>query len=263
MISSQEMFFRHRSKICRLQIFEPTKFMIIIPAIDMKDHQVVRLKQGRMADVTVYSDSVVDMAGKWVSEGAGRLHLVDLNGAFAGEPVHFSDIKNIRKKFPKIKIEVGGGIRDEDTMQRYFDVGVDFCILGTIAVQNQDVVVKACEKFPGKIILGVDAKDGFVATQGWDKVSKISAVDLVQSFEDGEIESVIYTDISKDGMLAGMNFSKIKEIQRCAFPVIASGGLSTLEDIKKLREMQVFGVIAGKAIYENRFSVKEAIEASC
>jgi phosphoribosylformimino-5-aminoimidazole carboxamide ribotide isomerase len=233
--------------------------MIVIPTIDMKDRQVVRLKQGRMVDATIYSDSVVDVARKWLSERAERLHLVDLNGAFSGKPVHFSDIKNIRKEFPKIKIEVGGGIRDEDTLQKYFDVGVDFCILGTVAVQNQDAVIKACEKFPGKIILGVDARDGSVATQGWDKVSKVSAIDLVKNFKGCDIESVIYTDISKDGMLAGMNFPKIKEMQSSGFPLIASGGLSSLADIQKLCAMNVFGVIAGKALYEGRISLKDAI----
>lgn len=229
----------------------------------MKDHSVVRLQQGRMDKARVYSDCVVQVAQKWIDEGAERLHLVDLNGAFLGKSMHFADISRIRKKFPKIKIEVGGGIRDEQTLQKYFAVGVDFCILGTVAVHKKDVVIKACEKFPGRIILAVDAKDEFVATQGWDDVSKVSAFDLVKSFKGLKIESVIYTDVAKDGMLQGMNFQKIKEMQCCGFPLIASGGLSTVDDIKKLRKMGVFGVIAGKALYEGKLLLTEALKISC
>lgn len=235
--------------------------MLIIPAIDMKDHKVVRLKQGRMRDVTVYRGSIVEQARLFAETGVARLHLVDLNGAFEGQPVHFDEVTTIAKNFPQVQIEVGGGIRDLTTMQKYFSAGVNFCILGTLAVKNPDFVKEAARQFPGLIILGIDAKDGLVATNGWDKTSRETAIDLVKKFSGCAVESVIYTDIAKDGMLTGMNFLAIQEMQeKCGFPVIASGGLASLEDIQKLKEMGVHGVIAGKAVYEGRFTVGEALQ---
>lgn len=237
--------------------------MEIIPAIDMKDHQAVRLKQGRMQDATVYSDSIIAMAEKWISQGATRLHLVDLNGAFAGAPVHFADVAAIAKKFPDIKIEIGGGIRNLDTTARYFDHGVSYCILGTVAIKNPALVEEAAQKFPGKIILGIDAKNGMVATEGWDEASTHSALAVARRFGGLAIESVIYTDIAKDGMLAGMNLEQITAMKECGFPLIASGGLTSLEDITALKNIGgLHGVIAGKAIYEGRFDVAEAINAA-
>ena len=233
--------------------------MKVIPAIDMKDHQAVRLKQGDMKQVTVYNDDVFLQAKNFIEEGASRIHLVDLNGAFEGKPVHFDEIQKISKQHSNIKIEVGGGIRSLKTMQQYFESGVNFCILGTAAVKNPDLVFEACEKFPGKIILGIDAKNGMVATHGWDQTSSLKAIDLLQKFKGLPIESVIYTDISKDGMLQGMNFKEIKMMNALDFKIIASGGLTSLDDIKKLIDLNVFGVIAGKAIYENQFSLKEAL----
>lgn len=234
--------------------------MMIIPAIDMKDHQAVRLKQGRMVDATVYSDSIVAMAEKWIGQGARRLHLVDLNGAFAGKPVHFTDVAEVAKKFPEVKIEIGGGIRELATLQKYFDHGVSYCILGTAAIKQPELVTQAAQAFPGKIILGVDANNGKVATEGWDEASTHRALDVAQRFQGLAIESVIYTDIAKDGMLEGMNLEQIREMKKCGFPLIASGGLTSLDDIRQLQEMgDLHGVIAGKAIYEGKFSVAEAI----
>lgn len=232
--------------------------MLVIPAIDMKDHQAVRLKQGDMDQVTVYNECVLSQAETFIAKGAKRIHLVDLNGAFEGKPVHFEEIKKISKAYPEIQIEVGGGIRSLETMEEYFQAGVDFCILGTVAVKNPELTKEACQKYPGKIILGVDAKNGKVATEGWDETSSVLATDLLKKFSDCDIESVIYTDISKDGMLQGMNFDEINKVQESGFKIIASGGLTSLDDIKKLKELNAFGVIAGKAIYENRFTLEEA-----
>lgn len=235
--------------------------MLVIPAIDLKDHQVVRLKQGRMNAATVYSSSLLPFAQKWIEQGAMRLHCVDLNGAFEGTPVHFDDVARVAKKFPDVQIEVGGGIRTIETIKNYFSSGVSYVILGTAAVKNPKLVAEACELFPGKIILGVDARDGLVAVDGWDQVSRETALDLVKRFSGLAIESVIYTDIAKDGMLAGMNLEKIAAMKACGFPVIASGGLTSLKDIEALCDIGgLHGVIAGKAVYENLFSVKEAIE---
>jgi len=234
--------------------------MQIIPAIDLKNHQVVRLKQGRMNNVTVYSDDILSVAEKWIQQGAKRLHLVDLNGAFEGRPIHFDDISNITKASPNIQIEVGGGIRNLEAIKRYFDSGVHFCILGTVAIKDPDLVYKAAQKYPGQIILGIDAKDGLMAIDGWEDVSSLTALDVAKRFRQCQFESIIYTDISKDGMLSGMNFNKIEEMKLCGFPIIASGGLTSLEDIKRLISIgDLHGVIAGKAIYEGRFHLKDAI----
>lgn len=234
--------------------------MQIIPAIDLKDHNVVRLKQGRMGKATVYSKSILEIAEKWISQGATRLHVVDLNGAFEGQPVHFDDVARLAKKFPQIQIEIGGGIRDRETIQKYFDSGVHYCILGTTAVKNPQLVIDACKDFPHQIILGLDAKGGFVATDGWDEGSELSSLDVARRFEGCNLESIIYTDISKDGMLSGMNFEMIEEMKACGFPIIASGGVSSLEDIERLVQIGgLYGVIVGKALYEDRFSLKDAI----
>lgn len=237
--------------------------MIVIPAIDMKDHQAVRLKQGRMHDATVYADNVLAMAERWIGEGAQRLHLVDLNGAFAGKPVHFKDIAAIAKKFPQIPIQVGGGIRTVDTVKSYLDSGVGYCILGTAAVKNPEFVRIACDNHPGKIILGVDAQGGMVATEGWGHVSRIPVAELLEHFRDCALEAVVYTDIAHDGMLSGMNMTGVATVRDLGFKVIASGGLSTLHDIDTLNNMGgIYGVIAGKAIYEEVFTLKDAIARS-
>lgn len=213
-----------------------------------------------METAKVYADSILAVAEKWVSEGAKRLHLVDLNGAFAGEPVHFNDVAAVAKKFPHVEIEVGGGIRSLDTVKRYLGAGVDFCILGTAAIRNPRLVIQASRDFPEKIILSLDARGGFVATDGWDKKSKIRAYELVEEFGGLAIESLIYTDVAKDGMLGGMNFSEIELMKGCGFQLIASGGLASLDDIDRLVKMDIYGVIAGKALYERRFSLSEAMQ---
>ncbi|MBX7149493.1 1-(5-phosphoribosyl)-5-[(5-phosphoribosylamino)methylideneamino]imidazole-4-carboxamide isomerase [bacterium] len=242
--------------------------MIIIPAIDLKDQNVVRLSQGKMSDEIVYSSDPVTMAEKWyrilVDSGSQeyRLHIVDLNGAFEGKPVHAAVIKKITKAFPDLKIEIGGGIRSLETIQEYFDAGVSYCILGTAAIKNPQLLKDACDKHPGRIILGVDAKDGMVATEGWDKVSRTSAIDLVKSFEDLKIESVVYTDIAKDGMLQGMNIPALKiMVQESPFPIIASGGFTSLKDVRDLKNISnIYGMIAGKALYENKVKLEDAVK---
>lgn len=234
--------------------------MLIIPAIDLKDHKVVRLKKGKMGEATIYSNDPLQIAEKWVEQGAERLHLVDLNGAFEGQPVHFKEIQEIAKKYPQIKIEIGGGVRSMDVIQKYFDHGVQFCILGTAAIKDPELVFASCEKFSHQIILGIDAKEGMVATDGWGQKSETKALEVAHHFKECAIESVIYTDIAKDGMLSGMNFEQIKQMQACSFPLIASGGLTSLQDIDQLVALgNIHGVIAGKAIYEGNFSLKEAI----
>jgi phosphoribosylformimino-5-aminoimidazole carboxamide ribotide isomerase len=175
--------------------------MILIPAIDLKDGKCVRLKQGRMDDTTVFSDNPVDMATRWVEAGARRLHLVDLNGAFAGEPVNGEVVHAIAEKFPDLPIQIGGGIRTAETVQAYLDVGVNYCIIGTKAVQEPEFVVELCKQFPDNIIVGIDAKNGMVATEGWAEVSSVSAIDLAKQFEQAGVNSIVYTDIARDGMM--------------------------------------------------------------
>ena len=235
--------------------------MIVIPAIDLKDHQVVRLSQGNMGKAKVYSDNPIEIAKKWIEAGAKRLHLVDLNGAFEGKPVHFKEIESIACAFPKVQLEIGGGIRDLKTVQAYFKSGVTHCILGTAVLKDPAFAMEASDKFPGKIILGLDAKNGTIAVEGWDKSSRVKATDLVLRFKDKKIAEIIYTDISRDGMMQGMNFQAIKKMANTSpFPIIASGGFTRLEEIKTLKKIpNVSGVIAGKALYEGLVDLKEAI----
>lgn len=239
--------------------------MLVIPAIDMLGGKAVRLKQGRALDATVYSNSVIEMAERWVAEDATRLHLVDLDGAFNGAPAHCDQIVAIAKKFPAIKTQVGGGIRDAATLARYFDAGVSFCILGTAAIQDPEFVNAACQNHPGKIILGVDARDGMVATHGWNESSKTPVIALLTQFKDCVFESVVTTDIARDGALSGMNLASVALVRDAGRNVIASGGLTSLEDIDALKKLGgVYGVIAGKAIYEKRFTLTQALtRASC
>lgn len=233
--------------------------MHIIPAIDMKDGHVVRLKQGILSDFTVYPLNIEAQAREWIAQGARRLHLVDLNGAFEGQPRHFDVIASVARENPGISLEVGGGIRDLATIKKYDDHGVQFFILGTAAVKNPQLVEDACSQFPGRIILGVDARDGLVATEGWAAVSRETALDVIQKFSMCRLESIIYTDIGQDGMLSGINLVETQKIMTCGFPVIASGGLSSLEDIRCLKKISAHGVIAGKALYEGKFTLQEAL----
>lgn len=238
--------------------------MLIIPAIDLKDHHVVRLSQGKMGDAKVYHTNPLAVAARWIGEGASRIHLVDLNGAFAGKPIHFDEVQTLVKKFPKIRFEIGGGIRSMDIIDRYFDCGIQYCILGTALVKNPEVLLKAVGSYPNRIILGVDAKDAMVTLEGWDEMSSLRATELAKKFKGEKICEIIYTDISKDGMMHGMNFKSIREMAKNSpFPVIASGGFTSLKDIEELKTIQnVSGVIAGKALYEGLVDLKEAIRLS-
>ena len=228
--------------------------MLLIPAIDLKDGRCVRLKQGDMSESTTFGEDPAAMARRWVDAGARRLHLVDLNGAFAGKPVNESAIKAILAEVgDEIPVQLGGGIRDLDTIERYLDDGLSFIIIGTAAVKNPGFLHDACTAFGGHIIVGLDAKDGKVATDGWSKLTGHEVVDLAQKFQDYGVEGVIYTDIGRDGMLSGINIEATVKLARAlTIPVIASGGLSNLADIEKLCEVEtegIEGVICGRAIY--------------
>jgi phosphoribosylformimino-5-aminoimidazole carboxamide ribotide isomerase len=229
--------------------------MIIIPAIDLKDGQCVRLKQGEMDSATVFSSNPAEMAEKWLASGARRLHLVDLNGAFAGKPVNEAAIKAIVNEVgDEIPVQLGGGIRDLDTIERYLDDGITYIIIGSAAVKNPGFLHDACTAFPGHIIVGLDAKDGKVAVEGWSKVTHHDVIDLAQKFQDYGVEGVVYTDIGRDGMLSGVNIeATVKLAQALTIPVIASGGITNLEDVKKLCAVEgegIMGAITGRAIYE-------------
>jgi phosphoribosylformimino-5-aminoimidazole carboxamide ribotide isomerase len=237
--------------------------MLLIPAIDLKDGHCVRLKQGDMEQSTTFSENPADMALHWVDQGARRLHLVDLNGAFAGKPQNFSAIKSILKAVgDDIPVQLGGGIRDLDTIEKYIDGGVRYVIIGTAAVKNPGFLKDACSAFGGHIIVGLDAKDGKVATDGWSKLTGHEVVDLGRKFEDYGVESIIYTDIGRDGMLSGINIeATVRLAQALSIPVIASGGLANIADIEKLCAIQeegVEGVICGRAIYSGDLDFLQA-----
>jgi phosphoribosylformimino-5-aminoimidazole carboxamide ribotide isomerase len=228
--------------------------MLLIPAIDLKDGKCVRLKQGDMNDSTTFGEDPAAMARRWLQAGARRLHLVDLNGAFAGKPVNEAAIKAIIKEVgDEIPVQLGGGIRDLDTIERYLDDGLSYVIIGTAAVKNPGFLKDACSAFGGHIIVGLDAKDGKVATDGWSKLSGHEVIDLAKKFEDYGVEGVIYTDIGRDGMLSGVNIeATVKLAQALSVPVIASGGLSNIANIEALCAVEsegVEGVICGRAIY--------------
>ncbi len=228
--------------------------MLVIPAIDLKDGHCVRLQQGDMSAATVFSEDPAAMARHWRDQGAERLHIVDLNGAFAGKPVNEGAVKAILAEVgDEIPVQLGGGIRDLDTIERYLDDGLSFIIIGTAAVKNPGFLRDACSAFGGHIIVGLDAKDGKVATDGWSKLTGHEVVDLAKKFQDYGVEGVIYTDIGRDGMLSGINIeATVKLAQALTIPVIASGGLSNLADIDKLcavEDQGVEGVICGRAIY--------------
>lgn len=240
--------------------------MLIIPAIDLKDGQCVRLRQGRMEDSTVFSDDPVKTAGHWNDQGARRLHLVDLNGAFAGEPVNGAIVEAIARAYPDLPLQIGGGIRDLKTIEYYLGVGVQYVIIGTQAVRHPAFVAQACRAFPGRIIVGLDAKDGWVATDGWAEVSTINVVDLAQRFANDGVEAIIYTDITRDGMMQGVNVEATLRLARASkIPVIASGGVSRMEDIVDLCKVAktdtgggIMGAITGRAIYEGVLDLAKA-----
>ena len=237
--------------------------MLLIPAIDLKDGHCVRLKQGDMDQSTTFGEDPAVMARKWVDKGARRLHLVDLNGAFAGHPKNEQAIRKILKAVgSEVDVQLGGGIRDLDTIERYLDAGLRFVIIGTAAVKNPGFLQDACTAFGGHIIVGLDAKDGKVATDGWSKLTRHEVVDLGKKFEDYGVEAIIYTDIGRDGMLSGINVdATVKLAQALTIPVIASGGLSNMADVEKLCAVEsegVEGVICGRAIYNGDLDFEAA-----
>jgi phosphoribosylformimino-5-aminoimidazole carboxamide ribotide isomerase len=236
--------------------------MLVIPAIDLKDGKCVRLRQGRMEDDTVFSDDPVAVAGRWVKAGARRLHIVDLNGAFEGRPVNSEIIEAIARAYPDLPIQVGGGIRDEDTIQAYLDSGVRWVILGTKAVNAPHFVSDACAEFPSHVIVGLDARNGKVAIDGWSKMSGHDVADLAKKFQDDGVEAIVYTDIGRDGMLTGVNVEATRHLaDSINIPVIASGGITNLDDIRKLCEVAdsgIIGAITGRAIYEGTLDFAEA-----
>ncbi len=236
--------------------------MLLIPAIDLKEGKCVRLRQGRMDDDTVFSDDPVAVAGKWVAAGAKRIHLVDLDGAFAGKPRNADVIHAIAAAYPDVPVQIGGGIRDEDTIQGYLDAGVQYVIIGTKAVSEPHFVRDVALEFPGHIIVGLDAKDGKVAVDGWSKLSRHDVIDLAQHFEEDGVEAIIYTDISRDGMMSGVNVEATAKLARAIrIPVIASGGITNMDDIRALGAVAgdgIIGAITGRAIYEGTLDFAEA-----
>ena len=229
--------------------------MLLIPAIDLKDGHCVRLKQGDMAQATTFSEAPADMAAHWLAQGARRLHLVDLNGAFAGKPQNMAAVRAILKATASaaIPVQLGGGIRDLDTIETYLDAGISHVIIGTAAVKNPGFLQDACAAFGGHIIVGLDARDGKVATDGWSHATRHEVADLARKFQDWGAQSIIYTDSGRDGMLTGINIEATVQLaQALSIPVIASGGLSSMRDIEQLCAVQgegVEGVICGRAIY--------------
>lgn len=236
--------------------------MLLIPAIDIKDGKCVRLRQGDMNDSTIYGDDPVAMADRWIEAGARRLHIVDLDGAVSGKPENASIVHAIVEAHPEVPVQVGGGIRDEDTIQAYLDAGVSYVIIGTRAVTTPHFVSDACLEFPGHIIVGLDARDGKLATEGWSKLSHHDAFDMAKRFEDDGVASLVYTDIGRDGMMSNINIDSTVELCRnITIPVIASGGLSSMDDINALcavAEEGIEGAISGRAIYEGSLDFRKA-----
>lgn len=235
--------------------------MLLIPAIDLKEGKCVRLRQGRMDDETVFSDDPVAVAKKWEDAGARRLHIVDLDGAFAGKPMNADVIHQISEACPDLPIQVGGGIRDEDTVQTYLDAGVQYVIIGTKAVSAPHFINDLCLEFPGHVIVGLDAKDGKVAIDGWSKLSHHDVIDMAKHFERDGVEAIIFTDIDRDGMMKGLNVESTVALAReITIPVIASGGITTIEDVRsicKFADEGIMGAITGRALYEGTLDLAE------
>ena len=236
--------------------------MKIIPAIDIQNGNCVRLKQGDFNQETIFHNSPLDMAQKWIDDGAERIHLVDLDGARLGNPVNINIFSNICERFPDTPIQIGGGIRDLKTAEKYINSGASYIIIGTKAVEEPTFVEKLCNKFPGKIIVGIDAKNGEVATEGWKSISKKNALNLAKEFESFGVSEIVYTDIEKDGMMKGLNINATLNLAKnINIPIIASGGVSCIEDIIEIsahRESGISGIIIGRALYEKKFNIKEA-----
>ena len=236
--------------------------MLIIPAIDIKDGHCVRLEQGDMQRATIFSDQAGETARRWKELGATRLHVVDLNGAFAGKPINEVAIKQIIAVMGDVPVQLGGGIRDLATIERYLDDGVAYIVIGTAAVKTPGFLHEACDAFPGHIIVALDGKDGKVATDGWSKLTGHDVVDLAIRFQDYGVEAVLYTDIGRDGMMTGVNVeATVKLAQALTVPVIASGGLNSLADVEKLIDVEgegIMGVVTGRAIYEGKLDFAKA-----
>ena len=236
--------------------------MIIIPAVDIKNGKCVRLLQGRKEDVTVFSEDPVAMARRWAAEGAEVIHVVDLDGAFEKKPRNLDTVKEIIANV-KVAVQVGGGIRDDDTIQAYLEAGAKRVIIGTEAIRDPSWVKSICRKYPNKIIIGIDARDGMVAIEGWTETTRITAVDLAKKFEDNEVAAINFTDIHRDGMQSGPNIEATRQLaESVKIPIVASGGVSTLKDIQDLlplRAVGVTGVITGRALYAGTLDLKEAI----
>lgn len=238
--------------------------MQIIPAIDLKDGQCVRLKQGRMEDDTVFSSDVVATAGRWVDAGTKRLHIVDLDGAFAGEPRNGEIIREVCKSYPDLQVQVGGGIRDANIAARYIDAGVQWVIIGTQAVREPAIVERLCKSHPGQVIVGLDARDGLVALSGWAEDSGQDAIELAKSFEGVGVSGIVYTDIERDGMMQGFNAEATAELaKQIDIPVFASGGVNSYEDVDRLCHIAVHGVtgaIVGRAMYDGTIEFDVAMQ---
>ena len=236
--------------------------LLVIPAIDIKEGKCVRLRQGRMDQETVFSDDPAAMAERWVKAGTRRLHIVDLDGARAGMPANASVIRAITRAFPDVPVQVGGGIRDQDTIQAYLEAGVSYVILGTKAVTAPHFVSDACAEFLGHIIVGLDAKDGQVAIDGWSKLSGHDVIDLAKKYQDHGVEAIVYTDIGRDGMMTGVNIdATVKLAEAISIPVIASGGIRGLDDIRQLCSVidsGIIGAITGRAIYDGSLDLAQA-----
>jgi len=235
----------------------------LIPAIDLKEGHCVRLKQGRMNDATDYGDNPAAMALHWQSLGATRLHVVDLDGAFAGKSENRTAISAICRVLA-IPVQLGGGLRDMESMESMLSLGVDRVILGSIAISNPSIVMEACRQFPGRVCVGIDAKGGMAAVHGWDDVTSVPAIDLARKFEDAGVGAIIYTDIARDGMLTGPNIEEtVKLAHSVSIPVIASGGVATIADVLALENHSgegIAGAITGRAIYEGALDFAAAIE---
>ncbi len=238
--------------------------MLLIPAIDLKNGKCVRLRQGRMDDETLFADDPVEMAGKWADAGCNRLHLIDLNGAFEGKPVNAEVIHQICETYPDIPIQVGGGIRTKDTVTAYLDAGAQFVIIGTQAIRAPHFITDLCNEFHGHIIMGLDARNGLIAVQGWAQITSNHAIDIARKFENEGISAIIYTDIARDGMMQGVNIEAVKTLaEAVAIPVIASGGVSRYADIRELQSISdsgIEGVVIGRALYEGAIDLKTAQE---
>jgi len=235
--------------------------MLLIPAIDIKDGKCVRLRQGLMEDSTVFSDSPLAMADKWVELGAKRIHLVDLDGAFAGKPANADVINAIAEKYPDVPIQIGGGIRDEETIQAYLDAGVQYVIIGTRAATEPEFISQISDRFGQNLIIGLDAKDGIVAIDGWAKLTEHNVMDLAKRFENDGVQAIIYTDIARDGMMQGVNLDATKRLaESVSIPIIASGGVTNMQDLIELQKIEqsgISGVITGRAIYEGSLDFKQ------